>query len=117
MKRRLVFSFLGVTTVTLLLLAIPTAYLLQKVALDAEKARLERQGRDVLDGIEAADPTQDIRNSDNIDMVMLNGRLYDAETLNETATGTRQRQPYYWEQDGGAGAPAGAQETDGSDED
>jgi imidazolonepropionase-like amidohydrolase/Tol biopolymer transport system component len=47
-----------------------------------------------------ADPTQDIRNSDHIAMVMQNGRLYDAATLNETVTGTRQRQPYYWEQDG-----------------
>ena len=54
MKRRLVFSFLGVTTVTLLLLAIPTAYLLQNVALDATRARLERQGRYLLDELDAA---------------------------------------------------------------
>jgi len=47
-----------------------------------------------------ADPTQDIRNTDHIAMVMQNGRLYDAATLNETVTGNRQRQPYYWEQDG-----------------
>jgi len=53
-----------------------------------------------------ADPTQDIRNSDHIHQVMLNGRLYDAATLNETVTGNRQRQPYFWEQDGGAGTPA-----------
>ena len=44
-----------------------------------------------------ADPTQDIRNTDNIAKVMLNGRLYDAATLNEEVTGTRQRKPYYWE--------------------
>ena len=31
---------------------------------------------------------------------MLNGRLYDAATLNETVTGNRQRQPYFWEQGG-----------------
>ncbi len=55
-----------------------------------------------------ADPTQDIRNSDNINMVMLNGRLYDADTLNETVTGTRQRQPYFWEQGGGRGEGAAA---------
>jgi imidazolonepropionase-like amidohydrolase/Tol biopolymer transport system component len=53
-----------------------------------------------------ADPTQDIRNSDHIRQVMLNGRLYDAATLNETVTGNRVRQPYFWEQDGGAGTPA-----------
>ncbi|HWH17549.1 MAG TPA: amidohydrolase family protein [Allosphingosinicella sp.] len=44
-----------------------------------------------------ADPTQDIRNTEKIDRVMLNGRLYDAQTLNEEVTGTRKRQPYYWE--------------------
>ncbi|WP_129791949.1 amidohydrolase family protein [Sphingosinicella sp. CPCC 101087] len=44
-----------------------------------------------------ADPTQDIRNSDKISRVMLNGRLYEAATLNEVVTGNRQRQPYYWE--------------------
>jgi imidazolonepropionase-like amidohydrolase/Tol biopolymer transport system component len=64
-----------------------------------------------------ADPTVDIRNSDNIEMVMLNGRLYDADTLNETVTGTRQRQPYYWERDGGGGTPPAAAESNGHDED
>jgi imidazolonepropionase-like amidohydrolase len=44
-----------------------------------------------------ADPLADIQNSDEIDSVMLNGRLYDAKTLNEKVTGNRQRQPYYWE--------------------
>ena len=54
-----------------------------------------------------ADPTQDIRNTDKISRVMLNGRLYDAATLNEVETGTRRRQPYYWEREGGGGgAPA-----------
>jgi len=64
-----------------------------------------------------ADPTQDIRNSDNIAMVMLNGRLYDAATLNETVTGNRRRQPYYWEREGGAGSPTAAAQTHGYDED
>ncbi len=45
-----------------------------------------------------ADPLQDIRNTERIDRVMLNGRLYDAQTLNEEVTGNRQRQPYFWEQ-------------------
>lgn len=44
-----------------------------------------------------ADPTQNIRNTEKISKVMLNGRLYDAATLNEEVTGNRQRQPYYWE--------------------
>lgn len=39
----------------------------------------------------------DIRNSDQIDLIMLNGRLYEAETLNETVTGDRVRGAYFWE--------------------
>jgi imidazolonepropionase-like amidohydrolase len=55
-----------------------------------------------------ADPTQDIQNSDNIAKVMLNGRLYDAATLNEEVTGQRRRQPYYWERSGSAAEAATA---------
>lgn len=63
-----------------------------------------------------ADPTQNIRNTEQVDRVMLNGRLYDAATLNETVTGNRQRQPYFWELDGeGTAAPAAA--SNGHDED
>ncbi len=47
-----------------------------------------------------ADPLADIQNTDEVSKVMLNGRLYDAKTLNEEVTGTRQRQPYYWEKSG-----------------
>ncbi|MCZ8170594.1 MAG: amidohydrolase family protein, partial [Brevundimonas sp.] len=58
-----------------------------------------------------ADPSKDIRNSDKISKVMINGRLLDAATLGEELTGTRQRPAYWWEgKDGGAGyaGPAGA---------
>ncbi len=44
-----------------------------------------------------ADPLGDIRNSDKISGVMVNGRLYDPITMNETGTGDRVRRPYYWE--------------------
>jgi imidazolonepropionase-like amidohydrolase/Tol biopolymer transport system component len=44
-----------------------------------------------------ADPTADIQNSDDIRYVMIGGRLYDPLTMNETITGNRQRQPYFWE--------------------
>lgn len=44
-----------------------------------------------------ADPLQNIRNSDKIDKVMLNGRLYEAATLNEVETGSSQRGKYWWE--------------------
>ena len=42
-------------------------------------------------------PLDDIRNTETVDMVMLNGRLYDADTMNETVTGDTERQPYFWE--------------------
>ena len=44
-----------------------------------------------------ADPTQDIRNSDKVHRVMLGGRMYDPVTLNEVATGSWRRAPYWWE--------------------
>ncbi|UVI40293.1 amidohydrolase family protein [Qipengyuania spongiae] len=44
-----------------------------------------------------ADPSQDIRNSDDIQNVMLGGRLYDARTMNEVVTGDSKRLPYWWE--------------------
>lgn len=50
------------------------------------------------------DPSADIANSDNIEQVMLGGRLYDARTMNEVGTGTAARQPHWWEASGGNGA-------------
>lgn len=51
-----------------------------------------------------ADPTQDIRNSDKVAKVMINGRLFDAATLNEELTGTARRPAYWWEgKDGSSG--------------
>ena len=44
-----------------------------------------------------ADPSADIRNSDDIAQVMLGGRLYDARTMNEVESGTAKRLPYWWE--------------------
>ena len=40
---------------------------------------------------------EDIYRSDEVNMDMLNGRLYDAATLNEIATGERRTQPFYWQ--------------------
>jgi imidazolonepropionase-like amidohydrolase len=54
-----------------------------------------------------ADPTADIQNSDDVSKVMLNGRLYDANTLNEEVSGNRRRQPYWWEQQSGPAPVAG----------
>ena len=44
-----------------------------------------------------ANPLEDIRNSDKVSGVMLNGRLYDPVTMNEVTTGNAVRAPYYWE--------------------
>ncbi len=56
------------------------------------------------------DPSQDIAHSDNIEKVMIGGRLYDARTMNEVGTGNAQRRPYFWEGEGANGA-AGSQRT------
>ena len=50
-------------------------------------------------------------------MVMLNGRLYDAATLNERVTGNRERQPYFWENEGEGGGAARPRASHGHDED
>ncbi|MCH9005387.1 MAG: PD40 domain-containing protein [Proteobacteria bacterium] len=39
----------------------------------------------------------DIFQSDKVNMVMLNGRLYDAATMNEKITGNRTTEPFYWQ--------------------
>lgn len=44
-----------------------------------------------------ANPLENIRNSERVASVMLNGRLYDAGTMNEIVTGGSVRSPYYWE--------------------
>jgi len=40
---------------------------------------------------------EDILVSDKINMVMLNGRLYDAATMDEKFTGDRKTKPFYWQ--------------------
>jgi imidazolonepropionase-like amidohydrolase len=42
-------------------------------------------------------PLENIRNSESIRYVMLNGRLYDAATMNEVGGKERKRVPFYWE--------------------
>ena len=54
------------------------------------------------------DPSKDIAKSDRIEQVMLGGRLYDAKTMNEVATGTAKRRAYWWE--GGAATAPGSAE-------
>ncbi|MFN0156729.1 MAG: amidohydrolase family protein [Bacteroidota bacterium] len=42
-------------------------------------------------------PLDNIRNSESITHVMLNGRLYDAATMNEVGTRAKSRAPFFWE--------------------
>jgi imidazolonepropionase-like amidohydrolase/Tol biopolymer transport system component len=44
-----------------------------------------------------ADVLADIYQTDHVSQVMLNGRLYDAKTLDETVTGDRKTQPFFWQ--------------------
>jgi imidazolonepropionase-like amidohydrolase/Tol biopolymer transport system component len=42
-------------------------------------------------------PLENIRNSESINMVMLNGRLYEGKTLNEIGNHPRQRAKFWWQ--------------------
>jgi imidazolonepropionase-like amidohydrolase len=42
-------------------------------------------------------PLTDITNTEYVSQVMLNGRLYDAKTLNEIGNHPRARRKLYWE--------------------
>lgn len=44
-----------------------------------------------------SNPIDDIGNTDDIDMVMLNGRLYEASSMNEVHTSDVKRPAYYWQ--------------------
>ena len=47
-----------------------------------------------------ANPLEDIYRTDEVSMVMLNGRLYEASTLNEVVTGDRETRPFFWQASG-----------------
>ncbi len=47
-------------------------------------------------------PLEDIRNTEFIKYTMINGRLYDAETMNEVGNYNNTRTPFYFEKEGGA---------------
>ncbi len=44
-------------------------------------------------------PLENIENTLSIKMVMVNGRLYDAETMNEIGNHPKERLPFFWEMD------------------
>ncbi len=51
-----------------------------------------------------ANPLDDIRNSERISYTMVNGRLYDARTMNEVGNHPKDRIPFYWERPGASDA-------------
>ena len=44
-----------------------------------------------------ANPLEDIRNTDKISHVMINGRLYEAGSLKEVHSGDEELKPFYWQ--------------------
>ena len=44
-----------------------------------------------------SNPLDDIRNTDNIEHVMIGGRLYEAGSMDEVLSGNAKLAPYYWE--------------------
>lgn len=54
----------------------------------------------VIDG----DPLEDIRSTENVELTMVNGRLYEAKTLNEIGNYDQKRTKFYFEQPGSGNA-------------
>ncbi|MFT5136681.1 MAG: imidazolonepropionase-like amidohydrolase/Tol biopolymer transport system component [Arenicella sp.] len=44
-----------------------------------------------------SNPLEEITNTDKVSMVMINGRLYEAATMNEVYSSDKKRSAYYWE--------------------
>jgi adenine deaminase len=53
-------------------------------------------------------PLENIRNSESVSLVMLNGRLYEAKTLNEIGNRPKERLPFWFERESllPSGSPA-----------
>ena len=45
-------------------------------------------------------PLEDLHLTEDVDLVMVNGRLFDAATMNEIGNHPREREPFYWEREG-----------------
>jgi imidazolonepropionase-like amidohydrolase/Tol biopolymer transport system component len=52
----------------------------------------------------AGNPLEDLRKSDDVKYTMINGRLYEAATMNEVGNRERKRRPLFWEREGGEAA-------------
>jgi cytosine/adenosine deaminase-related metal-dependent hydrolase len=49
-----------------------------------------------------ANPLENLRNSESIRLVVLNGRLYDGITLDEVGNHPKKREPFFWQRQGGS---------------
>ena len=60
----------------------------------------------MLDG----NPLDDIRSTENIRWVVLNGRVYEGERLDEVGPRPRPRAPFFWEDEASSVTPRGETE-------
>ena len=88
-----------------------TIYGAQYLGLDAEIGSLE-PGKLADLVVMERNPLENIRNSDSIQYVMLNGRLYDAATMNQTGNHPAKRPPFFWEGGKDPGATGQLGDTD-----
>lgn len=50
--------------------------------------------------IVGGNPLENLRTTENVAYVMVNGRLFDARTMDEIGHHAREREPFYWEREG-----------------
>jgi len=60
-------------------------------------------------------PLEDLRNTDSVRYTMVNGRLYDAATMNEVGPQPRERAKFFFEREGGEAWAPGQTHTDSHD--
>ena len=61
----------------------------------------------VVDG----DPSKNLMDSENVVYTIINGRMYDAKTMDEVGNNPKKRSKFYWEMEGSGNAYPYFQET------